>query len=164
MLPEQVWDKDRPELGMRLGYPTGAALPLAWAHAEYIALLRSCADGVVFDLIEPVVARYLAGRGRKDLEIWNPLHQVRKIRRGDMLRIQAPAAFRLRSTRDEWQTQTDTTAIDSGIGLHFVDLAVPSEQCLPLVFTFFWLESADTLNFKRGRDSWEGTDYIVQVY
>lgn len=164
MLPEQVWDKDRPELGMRLGHPTGAALPLAWAHAEYIALLRSCADGVVFDLIEPVVARYLAGRGRKDLEIWNPLHQVRKIRRGDMLRIQAPAAFRLRWTRDEWQTQTDTTAIDSGIGLHFVDLAVPPEQRLPLVFTFFWLESADTRNFKRGRDSWEGTDYIVQVY
>jgi glucoamylase len=119
---------------------------------------------VVFDLIAPVVARYPAGRGRKDLEIWNPLHQVRKIRRGDMLRIQAPAAFRLRWTRDEWQTQTDTTAFDSGIGLHFVDLAVPSEQCLPLVFTLFWLESADTFNFKRGRDSWEGTDYIVQVY
>jgi len=63
MLPEQVWDReDRPELGMRFGRPTGAAMPLAWAHAEYVKLLRSKTDGAVFDLIPEVAARYASRR------------------------------------------------------------------------------------------------------
>ncbi|MEO8053138.1 MAG: glycoside hydrolase family 15 protein, partial [Acidobacteriota bacterium] len=34
LLPEQVWDeKDRPEVHMFLGRPTGSAMPLMWAHA-----------------------------------------------------------------------------------------------------------------------------------
>ena len=45
-------------------------MPLMWAHAEYIKLLRSIADGEVFDLIPEVAERYLNGRGRKDLKIW----------------------------------------------------------------------------------------------
>jgi len=32
-----------------------------WAHAEYIKLLRSAADGKVFDLIPEVADRYLSG-------------------------------------------------------------------------------------------------------
>ena len=42
MLPEQIWDApDLPERGMFLGRPSGSAMPLAWAHSEYIKLLRS---------------------------------------------------------------------------------------------------------------------------
>lgn len=52
LLPEQVWDEaDRPEQFLFLGEPTGAAMPLMWAHAEYLKLLRSIADGLVFDRI-----------------------------------------------------------------------------------------------------------------
>ena len=52
LLSEQVWDKqDIKELHLFLGRPTGAAMPLAWAHSEYIKLLRSASDGKVFDLI-----------------------------------------------------------------------------------------------------------------
>jgi glucoamylase len=44
LLPEQVCDEpDQPEVHMYLGRPTGAAMPLMWAHAEYIKLLRSTA-------------------------------------------------------------------------------------------------------------------------
>jgi len=57
LLPEQVWDEpDRPDLFMFLGRPTGSARPLMWAHAEYIKLLRSAADGKVFDLVRPRMA------------------------------------------------------------------------------------------------------------
>ena len=46
MLPEQIWDEpDIPELGLRLGKFIGAAMPLVWAHAEYVKLLRSVTDG-----------------------------------------------------------------------------------------------------------------------
>src|SRR5579864_3981962 len=42
LLPEQVWDEpDRPDIYMYLGRPTGSAMPLMWAHAEYVKLLRS---------------------------------------------------------------------------------------------------------------------------
>ena len=48
------------------GKPTGAAMPLMWAHAEYIKLLRSTADGQVFDLIPEVADRYRErGRARR---------------------------------------------------------------------------------------------------
>jgi glucoamylase len=36
LFPEQMWDMpDRPDALMYLGKPTGAAMPLMWAHAEY---------------------------------------------------------------------------------------------------------------------------------
>ena len=42
MMPEQVWDEpDMPDASMRLGQPAGSAVPLVWAHAEYLKLLRS---------------------------------------------------------------------------------------------------------------------------
>ena len=48
--------------GMLLGRPSGSAMPLAWAHAEYIKLLRSRQDGEVFDRVGPVWSRYGAPR------------------------------------------------------------------------------------------------------
>ena len=59
MIPEQIWDApDLPRAHMCFGKATGAADPLLWAHAEYVKLLRSMADGKVFDLIDPVAERY----------------------------------------------------------------------------------------------------------
>lgn len=50
LLPEQIWgESDRPEMGLYWGRATGAAMPLVWAHVEYIKLLRSVWDGRVFD-------------------------------------------------------------------------------------------------------------------
>src|SRR5207244_7759802 len=41
MLPEQIWDApDLKSAGMYLGQPAGSAMPLMWAHAEYVKLLR----------------------------------------------------------------------------------------------------------------------------
>jgi glucoamylase len=79
MLPEQVWDEpDHPEVHVYLGRPTGAAMPLMWAHAEYIKLLRSAFDGQVFDLIPEVAHRYLSDRREcSALEVWKPNRQVR---------------------------------------------------------------------------------------
>ena len=53
MLPEQVWDADDlPDGKMKRGGPTGSAMPLCWAHAEYLTLVRSRKDAVCFDRIE----------------------------------------------------------------------------------------------------------------
>lgn len=59
-LPEQIWDgPPDPAHDLKPGAGTGSATPLAWAHAEYIKLLRSIADERVFDLVTPVCRRYV---------------------------------------------------------------------------------------------------------
>jgi glucoamylase len=161
MLPEQVWDEERPELGMYLGKPTGAALPLLWAHSEYIQLVRSIADKQVFGRIDPVADRYLARQARHGLEIWKPNRQVASAARGATLRVQAPGAFRLRWTRDEWKSYADIESSDSGIDIHFVDFAVDSDQRAPLRFTFFWPAEIKSATLERKAQTWEGRDYTV---
>src|SRR5665213_1295876 len=90
LLPEQSWDEaDRPDIYMWLGQPTGSAMPLMWAHAEYVKLLRSTADGKIYDSIPEVAKRYLGKRSRrKQLEIWKPNRHVRFMRSGASLRVQ----------------------------------------------------------------------------
>ena len=58
-LPEQVWDGVGPNpFGYALGEGTNSATPLAWTHAEYVKLLRSIADGAVWDRYSIVEDRY----------------------------------------------------------------------------------------------------------
>jgi glucoamylase len=66
-------------------------VPLVWAHAEYLKLLRSAVDGKVFDRIDPVYERYCEPEGRKkgaagsgDLQ---PRRPIQRMRRGSTLRI-----------------------------------------------------------------------------
>src|SRR5215472_3747999 len=101
MLPEQIWDRpDIPEAFMHLGKPCGAAMPLMWAHAEYIKLLRSVRDHRVFDLIPPVAGRYMMEKGHKDLEVWKSTRRVRQIAARKVLRVLLEGTFRLRWSQD----------------------------------------------------------------
>ena len=58
MIPEQVYDGVGVSGGAAKGQGTGSATPLAWSHAEYVKLLRSLADGRVWDRYDPVAQRY----------------------------------------------------------------------------------------------------------
>ncbi len=73
MLPEQVWDApDVTERELHNGKPTGSGMPLAWAHAEYVKLLRSLHDGRVWDMPKITVRRYLQDKTRSDVTLWTP--------------------------------------------------------------------------------------------
>ena len=68
MMPEQVWDEAvSARSHLELGKPAGSAVPLVWAHAEYLKLLRSASDGKVFDRIDPVYERYCDPEGAQTL-------------------------------------------------------------------------------------------------
>ena len=155
LLPEQSWDgPDRPDVYMYCGRPTGSAMPLMWAHAEYIKLLRSVRDGKLSDLIVDVADRYLGGRADRQLfEVWKFTRQVRSVKRGYSLRIQVPASFRLRWSSDEWRTVNDTPSSATTLGVDFVDIPILAAQRMPIRFTFFWTAG----------ESWEGRDYLVSV-
>jgi glucoamylase len=153
LLPEQVWDEDdRPKQHYFRGKPTGAAMPLMWAHAEYIKLLRTKADGRVFDLVTPVADRYLAGKGRKDLEVWKFNRKVRRIIGGSTLRIQAEAPFQLRVTLNGWHTSHDMFSTPTKLGIHYADVPTHRDGG-PVQFTFYWPETGH----------WEGGDFKVEV-
>src|SRR5690554_1779220 len=64
MLPEQVWDGvgNNETYQYTKGEGTNSATPLAWAHAEYIKLLRSLNDENVWDRYQLVEERYLEGK------------------------------------------------------------------------------------------------------
>jgi glucoamylase len=154
LIPEQVWDApDLPSQFLHCGGPTGSALPLLWAHAEYVKLQRSAADGKVFDQIEASYDRYVR-RSREDntIEVWKFNRQVPSAAAGTKLRIQADFPFLLHWTADEWQHATDTRSEVTGVGIEFVDIALP-EQRSPIRFTFFWVD----------QDRWEGKDYKVEL-
>jgi glucoamylase len=155
LLPEQVWDEaDIPRMHLYLGRPTGAAMPLMWAHAEYIKLLRTASDGQVFDRIPAVAGRYLDETKRyKLLEIWKHNRKPRSVQRGYTLRIQASASFRLRWTRNDWWTTEITRSAPTALGIEFCDIPIPDSQQAPVRFTFHWLEA----------DLWEGRDYEVAI-
>ncbi len=60
LFPEQIWDApDLPGRSLLSGRPTGSAMPLVWAHAEFLTLMRSLHDGAVFDRPPQAVQRYL---------------------------------------------------------------------------------------------------------
>ncbi len=104
MIPEQIWDA--PSLdGMEFGRPTGAAMPLVWAHAEYLKLLRSAVDGRVFERISVVEQRYTGKkRHRGNPEIFKLSRPIREVKAGSTLRVIAENRFRIVSSCDGWAT------------------------------------------------------------
>jgi len=154
MLPEQIWDQpDIPPALMYYGKPTGAAMPLMWAHAEYIKLLRSAADGRLFDLIPEVAERYLGARPHAPLEVWKSNRMISSVPAGATLRIQAAAPFMLHWSKDGWSHVADTRAQATSIGIYFTDIVLDHADRAPVRFTFLWLDG----------NRWEGRDYAVEV-
>jgi len=155
LLPEQVWDEaDRPSLHLELGRPTESATPLAWAHAEYITLLRSASDGEVFDCVPEVRERYVDRRAtRRAFEMLRFNRQSPTARPDETVRVIADRPFRLHATDDDWANFVDLDSVETDLGLHFADLLPLETPGRVWRFTFYWpLE---------GR--WEGRDFAVEA-
>jgi glucoamylase len=155
LLPEQVWDApDMPERELFNGRPSGSAMPLVWAHAEYIKLCRSLRDGRVFDLPPQTVQRYQVQRLVASHFCWRFTQKSRTMPAGKLLRVETLAPGRLRWSTDGWATAHDADTHDTGLGLHVADL--PTAR-LPagaeIVFTFYWPQG----------ERWEGNDFTVHI-
>jgi len=152
MLPEQIWDEpDRN--GLIFGEPAGAAMPLVWAHAEYLKLLRSTTDGRVFDRIAVVEERYSKGSKKSNLEVFKLRRQVNKIQAGKTLRITAHNRFRVIWTADAWKTNHVTDSVAVGHAGSFADILTTPEQSGAVSFTLLWIEE----------NRWEGRNFDVEI-
>jgi glucoamylase len=152
MLPEQIWDKPAVK-ELKLGDPAGSAMPLVWAHAEYLKLLRSSFDGQVFDRIPPVERRYARGHAKSKIEIFKLRRPVKTVRAGWVLRIIAQRHFRVLWSADGWKTNQNLESAALGYAGSFADLQTDARQTGQLSFTLFWTEE--------GR--WEGRNFDVAI-
>lgn len=169
MLPEQIWDE--PDMdGLVLGGPAGSAMPLVWAHSEYLKLLRSTSDGQVFDRIPIVEERYARGNHpASNVEVFKVRRrQIRQIPAGKTLRITSAAGFQVIWTQDGWQTTHVLDSTQVGYAGSYADLPTTAEQTGALSFTLFWPEenrstpaSNDGSPGTPGR--WEGRNFDVAL-
>jgi glucoamylase len=122
MIPEQVWDAgDIPERFLFNGHPTGSGMPLAWAHAEYIKLLRSLHDNAIWDRAPQTEQRYLRDHRTANFQIWTPVQRRGWLDPGKDLRIDIPVPARLRWSSARHNGASET--FDSSLGLHCATLA-----------------------------------------
>ncbi len=155
LIPEQSWDEpDLPNGRLRCGRPTGSAVPLLWAHAEYVTLLRSAADCKVYARVDEAVQRYLATDRQKVIHtVWSFAHPTTVCRPGRIMRLVAAVPFEARWTHDGWDHALTGTSKPSKLGLHFADLENVPEESTSIEFTFLWSEC--------GR--WEGKNFGVAI-
>ncbi len=71
MLPEQVWDAAAiPSRRLFPGHPSGSAMPLAWAHAEFVKLALSVHGSKPWDCPATVWERYRVQRSAPRRSVW----------------------------------------------------------------------------------------------
>ncbi len=130
MLPEQVWDApDIPGCGLALGRPSGSAMPLVWAHAEHVKLLRSLRDGQVFDTPHQAARRYAVGKRASPIAIWQPAQRRREVEAGKSLRIQTPGPGVVRWRIDGHVRSQELATRPTGLGVQAAD--IPSAGLKP---------------------------------
>ena len=166
LFPEQVW-RDGPQLvdlpdGSRLmlkpGGPTGAAVPLVWAHAEYVKLVHSLEKGRILDLIPEVEQRYITRlpAPTTQVEFWTFQRKDDPVtvRRGQLIRIPVDRPFQFRWSNDSWQTVHDLQSAPSVADqIQVVDFDTTPLAGPRIDFTFFWPTDV----------RWEGRNFAIFI-
>ena len=153
MLPEQVWDAAPiPARGLSPGRPTGAAMPLVWAHAEYLKLVASRRLDRPFDRPEAVWERYRGERPPLRRVLWCEQAPAPQLPEGGALTVCLREPGAVRYGLDGWQEAREQETTANSLGLHVVDI--------------------DTSRLRAGRDidltyrtqsTWVGRDFRVRV-
>ncbi|MES2306635.1 MAG: glucan 1,4-alpha-glucosidase [Gemmatimonadota bacterium] len=155
LLPEQVWDGANSADGeLVFGKPAGSAMPLVWAHAEYVKLLRSLRDGAIFGTPSQPLARYGGATMPTAHFPWGFNLKARRMPEGRSVRITVLTPAVIRWSTDGWATAVDTPTRDSGFGTSIADLPTAElGRGATVEFTMQWLEN----------QRWEGENFSLTV-
>ena len=124
LMPEQVWDSDPiPERFLYPGKPSGSAMPLVWAHAEFLQLLVAAATGRPVELLDVVKARYGGERPRAATRFWRDAVPFAELDRGRALVIEDTTPFSLDYSLDDGGTWISRESALLGLGMHGVRFA-----------------------------------------
>ncbi len=155
LIPEQVWDGPAiPAVDLYPGRPTGSAMPLAWAHAEFVKLAYSRHLGRPVDQPSAVWQRY-GGRHRKfSHAFWWPHAPIGTLPQHCRLHVCTSRAAHVRWGHDGWQDVAGIDTEATGLGVYAAELRV--EHLLPGQCVDFTLQWQDT-------GAWEGRDFRILV-
>jgi glucoamylase len=155
MIPEQIWDANPlPERRLFLGKPSGSAMPLAWAHAEFVKLMVSRHLGYPFDRPEAAWRRYSGRRPQAKRAVWCAHAPIDRIDIGSALIIAVPRPARIHSGVNGWQNIRDSDTGDLGLGLHGIEIDASALRDVSSIdFTFQWHDTG----------GWIGRDFHVAV-
>jgi glucoamylase len=153
LLPEQVWDTDPiPQRGLEPGKPTGSAMPLVWAHAEFIKLLIARHQRRPIELLSSVERRYHAQRPEAATWHWREAQPFDVLPAGRALLIENLEPFCLHYGFDGWHGIADRPSLVQAFcthGVRFDSAAVAGHSVLD--FTFYFPQS----------QRWAGTDFHI---
>ena len=155
MLPEQLWDSDDlPERELFFGKPSGSAMPLVWAHAEYLKLCISLEQKKVFDMPSQTYKRYVVNKTASGNFTWRFNTKCRSMPKGKNLRIEVAAPCEINWTIDNWNTKKTNSVTNSGLGIYFLDLNTKDLLSgSKIIFTFYWTETK----------KWENKNFHVEI-
>jgi len=155
MIPEQVWDTaSLPALGLDRGHATGSAMPLAWAHAEFMKLAASRELGRPSDRPAAVWQRYQGKRPQLKHVLWTPAAAVREMPRGVRLTLGLRSPSDVLWSIDGWRTVRTQKTRDSGLQMHVLE--IDANALAPgahLEFTYRAQNSG----------AWAGQNFAVEV-
>ncbi|MGH8118663.1 MAG: glycoside hydrolase family 15 protein [Rhodanobacteraceae bacterium] len=154
MIPEQVWDSDPiPERHLAPGQPSGSAMPLVWAHAEFLKLALAVTRRAPIERLKAVAARYRRPP-RASCVHWRDTSPCAHLGAGALLSVEATEPFVLHVAHDGWQQIADIESSPDGLGMHGVQLDPAN------------LGAKQAIDFTRrflGPRGWEHRDWHVQV-
>lgn len=154
MIPEQVWDAAPvPERGLAPGHPTGGAMPLVWAHSEYLKLLVAHEEGRPLEQLLSVWSRWNGKRPRASTWHWRDSVPFHSLPPRTALLIEADRPFMLHMGHDGWAGTGDLQSRAMGLDVHAVRLDVST------------LRAWKTIQFtRRFEDGWEGHDWEIELH
>ena len=132
LLPEQIWDSaDIPDRELFIGHASGSAMPLVWAHAEYLKLCRSLRDGEIFDRPPQTGSALPRRTGRRHpMSPGASTTRSAPCRRAESSAIETLAPAIVHWSVDDWRTVHDTATRDTTLGVHVADLRT-RRMCAP---------------------------------
>lgn len=156
LIPEQVWDADPiPERGLQPGEPTGSAMPLVWAHAEFLKLLVARGEGHPLERTDAVWSRWSGQCPQAATWHWRDCIPFDALPARNALLVEATSPFTLHVGTDGWRDVLDQNSRPVGLDVHAVRLDAAS------------LHGHQTVEFKRrfadDAGGWEDREWQVRL-
>jgi len=155
LIPEQVWDSSPlPQRGLEAGKPTGSAMPLVWAHAEFLKLLYARQQMRPFEMLKSVEDHCRGKQTMRGTWHWRPEAPFDVLPEDRDLLFDLTTSFLLHFGFDGWQRIEDRLSTPLQFGRHGVRLTKDDLANGRVAnFTIYFVDAAH----------WEGRDYQVRL-
>jgi glucoamylase len=155
LIPEQVWDGPPiPGRSLQPGKPSGSAMPLVWAHAEFLKLLVARQHKRPLELLDSVEEHVRDRPPTGGTWHWRLELQFDALPGERDLLIDLPRPFVVHLGFDGWRQIDDRKSQPLAFGRHGVRLAAGElALCRMVDFTLYYPDER----------RWEGQDHHVRI-